>query len=161
MDQRWSFTEAILAVFPTFSIAAFGYTSSRMPTAPKNSRLENLLANLPQSPGIYQMKDTSGKIIYVGKSVNLKSRVGSYFSGKSSLGPAKRQMVERVADIEIVETRTETEALVLETNLIKEIRPKYNVLMKDDKDLAYVRISSGPVASVEKTRTKGKEGKYF
>ncbi len=107
------------------------------------------------------MKDASGKVIYVGKSVNLKSRVGSYFSGKSSLGPAKRQMVERIADIEIVETRTETEALVLETNLIKEIRPKYNVLMKDDKDLAYVRISPGPVSAVEKTRVRGKEGRYF
>lgn len=86
------------------------------------------------------MKNSSGKIVYVGKSVNLKSRVNSYFNGTSSLGPAKRQMVEKIASVEIIETRSETEALILETNLIKELRPKYNVLMKDDKDLAYVRI---------------------
>ena len=127
----------------------------------KSNEISDILSNLPETPGVYQMRDSAGKTIYVGKSVNLKSRVSSYFNGKSSLGPMKRQMVERIADIEIIETRTGTEALVLETNLIKEIRPKYNVLMKDDKDLAYVRITEGPVAAVEKTRVRGKDGKYF
>lgn len=124
-------------------------------------KISAILSNLPECPGVYQMRDAAGKTIYVGKSVNLKSRVGSYFNGVSSLGAAKRQMVEKIVDIEIIETRTGTEALVLETNLIKEIRPKYNVLMKDDKDLAYVRISDGPVSAVEKIRTRSRDGRYF
>lgn len=127
----------------------------------RGSKISAILSNLPESPGVYRMKDSAGKIIYVGKSVNLKSRVSSYFNGTSSLGPAKRQMVERIRDIEIIETRTGTEALVLETNLIKELRPKYNVLMKDDKDLAYVHLSDGPVAEVRRVRTRMKDGKHF
>ncbi|MDQ1344280.1 MAG: Excinuclease subunit UvrC [Patescibacteria group bacterium] len=129
---------------------------------PKSTeKIPTILSRLPECPGVYQMKDSAEKTIYVGKSVNLKSRVSSYFNGTSSLGPAKKQMVARIADIEIIETRTGTEALVLETNLIKEMRPKYNVLMKDDKDLAYVRISDGPVSAVERIRVRGKGGKYF
>jgi excinuclease ABC subunit C len=123
--------------------------------------MKDFLAQLPEQPGVYQMKNASGKIIYVGKSVNLKSRVFSYFHDKSALNGAKRQMVEQVRDIETILTRNGTEALILETNLIKELRPKYNVLMKDDKDLAYIRIGGGPVRSVEKTRLRGKTGKYF
>lgn len=127
----------------------------------RESKISAILSNLPESPGVYRMKDAGGNVIYVGKSVNLKSRVSSYFNGTSSLGPAKRQMVEKIRDIEIIETRTGTEALVLETNLIKETRPKYNVLMKDDKDLAYVHVSDGPVGEVRRIRMRAKEGKHF
>ncbi len=107
------------------------------------------------------MKNTQGTILYVGKSVNLKSRVHSYFNGHGSLNAAKTQMVGQVADIEWLETGTDVEALVLETNLIKKHRPKYNVLMKDDKNLSYIVFSEGPVSEVFKGRQKPPRGIYF
>lgn len=88
------------------------------------------------------MKDSKGGVLYVGKSVNLKSRVSSYFRENADLNPAKKQMVTKVRDIEIIICQTEVEALVLETNLIKHLSPKYNILMKDDKNLTYIKITS-------------------
>ena len=123
--------------------------------------IQNILSKLPKKPGVYLMKDTSGTIIYTGKSVNLKSRVSSYFMEKASLNFAKKQMVTKVADIEWIETGSEVEALVLETNLIKKHLPKYNILMKDDKNLTYIKITNDPVPEVIKTRKKTSEGTYF
>lgn len=123
--------------------------------------LDPILANLPSRPGVYIMKNTSGTILYVGKSVNLKSRVHSYFNGHGSLNAAKSQMVTQVADIEWLETGSDVEALVLETNLIKKHRPKYNVLMKDDKNLSYIVFNDGPVSEVYKSRQKSVKGTYF
>jgi len=124
------------------------------------------------------MKDKSGKVIYVGKSVNLKSRVSSYFQGVSlgqgrtplyppfkggsnQLTLAKRQMVDKIADIETILCQTEVEALVLETNLIKHLTPKYNILMKDDKNLAYIKITKSPIPEVIKTRQKIQDGATY
>ena len=119
------------------------------------------IKKFPQEPGIYMMKDVSGAIIYVGKSKNLKSRVGSYFARTEDLNAAKQSMVEQVAAISIVTTQTEIEALVLETNLIKKHRPKYNILMKDDKNLSYIVVGGGPVGEVYRTRQKPLTGTYF
>ncbi|MDD2566093.1 MAG: excinuclease ABC subunit UvrC [Candidatus Gracilibacteria bacterium] len=124
-------------------------------------KLDQILSNIPKTPGIYQMKNSKGGIIYIGKSVNLKSRVNSYFNSQNKLNFAKQKMVEQVADIEIIETKNEIEALVLETNLIKKNRPKYNILMKDDKNLSYIKITSGPIPEVIRTRIKTKDGEYF
>lgn len=88
------------------------------------------------------MKDEGGTVIYVGKAKNLRSRVKSYFDRTTDLTLAKKQMVGKIADIEYIVTETEVEALVLETNLIKHLTPKYNILMKDDKNLAYIKIPS-------------------
>ena len=86
------------------------------------------------------MKDGQGKILYIGKSVNLRHRVASYFQGGSLLNFGKKSMVSQVHDIEVIPTISGTEALVLETNLIKSHLPKYNIFMKDDKNLAYLEI---------------------
>jgi len=123
--------------------------------------ISHILGKLPKSPGVYLMKDKSGTIIYTGKSVNLKSRVSSYFMENASLNFAKKKMVEKVVDIEWIETHNEVEALVLETNLIKKHLPKYNILMKDDKNLTYIKITNDPIPEVIKTRKKTTEGIYF
>ena len=104
------------------------------------------------------MKDKTGKVIYVGKAKNLMSRVRSYFDRTTDLTLAKRQMVGKIEDIELIVCATEVEALVLETNLIKHLTPKYNILMKDDKNLAYLKITDSPIPELVKTRIKIKDG---
>ena len=126
-----------------------------------NVKVTSLLKNLPEEPGIYIMKSGEKEIIYVGKSKNLRSRVNSYFERTTDLTSAKRSMVKQIEDIEIITTLTEIEALILETNLIKKHRPKYNILMKDDKNLSYIVISNGPVEEVYRTRVKPTSGTYF
>ena len=124
--------------------------------------LRGILTHLPTSPGVYQMKDKRNEVIYVGKAKNLKSRVNSYFQRTEDLSGAKRQMVDQIVTLEITLTKNETEALVLETNLIKHLRPKYNILMKDDKNLAYIKVTHSPIPEVMKTRKKLKDrGIYF
>ena len=114
--------------------------------------LKNLINNLPKSPGVYEFRDKKGKILYIGKATNLKDRVGSYFrtAKGSTLAAAKvepwtdpriEQMVSQIADIEIHETDSVLEALILEANLIKKHQSKYNVLAKDDKSFGYFVIT--------------------
>ncbi len=107
------------------------------------------------------MKDAKGEVMYVGKAKNLKSRVGSYFARTEDLNMAKRQMVGKIVNIEVTLTASEVEALVLETNLIKHLRPKYNILMKDDKNLAYIKITRSPVPELIKTRQKIRDGAEY
>ncbi len=127
----------------------------------KLEHLEKILQNLPKTPWVYQMKDAKGWIMYVGKAKNLKSRVGSYFVKTNDLSIAKQQMVGKISDIEIITCQTEVEALVLETNLIKHLTPKYNILMKDDKNLAYIKITHSPVPEIIKTRQKIRDGSIY
>lgn len=126
-----------------------------------NERIAKILKLLPSRPGVYQMFDAENTILYVGKSIHLKNRVSSYFNGTGKLNAAKAQMVRQVQNIEWIETSTEIEALVLETNLIKKYRPKYNILMKDDKNLSYVVISDSPIEEVFRTRQKPERGTFF
>ncbi len=98
------------------------------------------LNNLPNLPGCYLFKNKNGRVIYVGKAKNIKNRVKSYFSNSANLSPAKQVMVREINSLDIITTTTETEALLLEINLIKKYRPKYNVVMKDDKNFAYLKI---------------------
>lgn len=107
----------------------------------KRKYLEHLLENLPHNPGVYRMKDEGGRVIYVGKAKDLKKRVTSYFRNEQIQGMRTKKMVENISDIAYTEVGTELEALILETNLIKELRPKYNVLMKDDKSYVYIKIT--------------------
>lgn len=123
--------------------------------------LGHILALLPKSPGVYQMKEKDGKVIYVGKAKNLFSRVNSYFREWAELTVAKKQMVTRVADIEIILCKNEVEALVLETNLIKHLSPKYNILMKDDKNLSYIKITKEDIPEVYRTREKKNDGALY
>ncbi len=101
--------------------------------------LDEKLQNLPDEPGVYLMKDAKGHVLYVGKAVSLKSRVRSYFQ-KGAKGEKTEMMLRQVADLETLVTHTELEALALESNLIKKHRPRYNVLLRDDKSYPYLRF---------------------
>lgn len=101
---------------------------------------QSLLKSMTQRPGIYQMMDAEGTVLYVGKAKNLKNRVGSYFR-KSGLSTKTIALVKRIAQIDVTVTETETEALILEHNLIKQYRPPFNILMRDDKSYPYIFLS--------------------
>lgn len=104
-----------------------------------NERIKHVLENLPSKPGVYFMKDESGKIIYIGKAKNLKNRVSSYFSStKKNL--KTELLVSNIYSVEYILTASEQDAFSLESNLIKENQPKYNILLKDDKLFPYIRI---------------------
>jgi excinuclease ABC subunit C len=95
--------------------------------------IQHQLHTLPTTPGVYLFKDAKGNVLYVGKAKSLRSRVRSYFREGADLDPAKAQMVKKVADLQTITTDTETEALVLEANLIRKHQPPYNVVLRDDK----------------------------
>src|SRR5688500_14407812 len=101
-----------------------------------NPHIQEILKNLPSRPGVYIMKDTQGTVIYVGKAVNLRNRVRSYFQQRNLDGPRYEKtvrLVEHIADIEVIVVDSEIEALLTEINLIKAHKPHYNVRLKDDK----------------------------
>ncbi|MBI2524219.1 GIY-YIG nuclease family protein [Candidatus Peregrinibacteria bacterium] len=128
------------------------------------ARLQRRIAKTPITPGIYRWLDKEGKTIYIGKAKNLRRRLTSYFQkNKANQGPWKRALMTNSADFDITVTQSDLEALILETNLIKEYRPKYNVLMKDDKNYLFIRISvEDPYPRVETVRKLEKDGaKYF
>ena len=108
-----------------------------------NDAIKETLAVLPNAPGVYIMHDASGKVIYVGKAVILKNRVRSYFHPASQVSPKVRAINAHVASIETIVTASEMEALILECNLIKKYRPRYNIDLKDDKTYPYLKITVG------------------
>ncbi len=118
--------------------------------------------NIPTRPGSYQYYDKSGKIIYVGKAANLRSRVLSYWRESSVLAPDKQLMLSEIKEIKWIETDTEIEALLLEANLVKRYQPEYNIMLRDDKRYAYIKISiEDQWPRVFLTREIAKQGKYF
>ena len=129
----------------------------------KEKSFEEELKKLPKEPGVYIMRDKNDAILYVGKAVNLHSRVRSYFREYIGRGPAIDQMVSKIARFEYIITDSELEALVLENNLIKEHSPKYNTLLKDDKTYPYIKVTVGeeyPRILFSRTMKKDKS-KYF
>ncbi len=106
-----------------------------------NSNLKSKLDNLPSKPGVYQFLSSKGKVIYVGKANNLKSRVKSYFHGNIT-SPKTQALVNKIEDLQLIITDNEIEALVLENNLIKDLKPRYNVNLKDDKSYPYIKITN-------------------
>lgn len=125
--------------------------------------IENILGSLPLKPGVYLMKDTHGKIIYIGKAKKLKNRVRSYFTPNANLEPKKLHMRTLITDIDVIITETEVQALILEETLIKQHKPRFNVLMKDDKRYPYIKVTwQDPFPKVETTRRILKDGsRYF
>ncbi len=126
-------------------------------------RFQEQLSALPPKPGVYLFRDASGNVLYVGKAANLHNRVRSYFSTPYSLPPKLRRMVARVSDFEFLVTDSDQEALILECNLIKKHRPRYNVRLKDDKTYPYLKINvQDDCARVYVTRRVDKDGsRYF
>ena len=126
-------------------------------------RFEEQLKALPRKPGVYLFRETSGNVLYVGKAANLHNRVRSYFGVPETLSPKLRRMVARVSDFEFLVTDSEQEALILECNLIKKHRPRYNVRLKDDKTYPYLKINiQDDWARVYVTRRVDKDGsRYF
>lgn len=121
------------------------------------------LKKLPNSPGVYIMRDAAGGVLYVGKAINLHNRVRSYFRANVGRGPAIDQMISLIDHFEYIVTDSELEALVLENNLIKEHSPKYNTLLKDDKTYPYIKVTVGdefPRVMFSRTMKKDKS-KYF
>ncbi len=105
--------------------------------------IEEELKKLPKKPGVYLMHDENDTILYVGKAVSLRNRVRSYFRGHINRGPKIDQMVKKIHSFEYIVTDSELEALVLENNLIKEHKPKYNTMLKDDKTYPYIKVTLG------------------
>ena len=125
--------------------------------------IQPVLDSLPTKPGCYLMKSADGHVIYVGKAINLRNRVRSYFHSSAGLSPKTAELVSRVADIEWILVSSELEALILEMNLIKRHRPKYNIRLKDDKRYPYVKVHwADPFPKVTVTRRMQNDGgKYF
>jgi excinuclease ABC subunit C len=103
--------------------------------------LQEKLDALPTKPGVYLMKDAGDKVLYVGKAVNLRARVRSYFHASAGQSPKTQRLVASIADIDFIVTASELEALILESNLIKRHKPKYNVRLKDDKRYPYIKVT--------------------
>lgn len=125
--------------------------------------IEEELSKLPTSPGVYMHKDSLGEVIYVGKAVNLRNRVRSYFRKTSQADPKVRALVSNIAEFEYITCATEMEALVLECNLIKKFMPKYNILLKDGKSYPYIEITTAEKwPRVIRTRELKRDGnRYF
>lgn len=132
----------------------------QQPTLDINEYLKGIVMNLPEKPGIYQYLDTGGSIIYVGKAKNLKRRVYSYFSKEHQPGKT-RVLVSRIADIRYIVVNTEEDALLLENNLIKKYKPRYNVMLKDDKTYPSICIQNEYFPRVFKTRRIIKNGSLY
>lgn len=130
---------------------------------PDPELLARRLADLPTKPGIYLMRDADGAIIYVGKAAVLRNRVRSYFQAPEGLAPRTRAMVAHVADFDYLVARNELEAFMLESNYIKQHRPRYNVRLRDDKQYPYIRVTvQEDFPRVERVRQIAKDGaRYF
>ncbi len=131
-------------------------------TVPSND-IKTVLAQLPTEPGIYRMLDKEGVVLYVGKARDLKKRVNSYFT-KSNVGAKNRSLVNQIDSVQVSITRSETEALLLESNLIKSLRPKYNVLLRDDKSYPYIHVSAHeqyPRIEMVRFKKKPQKGQFF
>lgn len=123
----------------------------------------DVLAKLSTQPGVYLFRDTRGEVLYVGKAKSLRPRVRSYFRRSADLSPKNRELMHQVADLETLVVGSEAEALILEANLIKEHRPRFNILMRDDKQYPYIKVTvREPLPRVYVTRRVSNDGsRYF
>ncbi len=148
----------------TFAILHGGYTTAaRVETTVSEFDAQAFLGNLGPGPGVYRMLDERGQVVYVGKARSLKRRVASYFRSPDQLEPKTRALMSSMRSMEVTRTHTETEALLLENNLIKAHRPRYNILLRDDKSFPYIYVSTHqtfPRLSFYRGTRRG-PGRYF
>ena len=137
-------------------MAATGTTSREM-----SPELREKLAALPTNPGVYRFSNPKGVVIYVGKAKNLRNRVRSYFQDPSRLSGKTAVLVSHIAELEVIITSSEVEALILENNLIKELRPRYNVSLKDDKSYPYLVITNERFPRIFLTRQVRRDGSLY
>lgn len=130
-------------------------TSSFLPS------LQEKITSLPTSPGVYRFSNEAGTVIYVGKARNLRNRVRSYFSGQSRHSGKTAVLVSHIASLDVIITSSEVEALILENNLIKELRPRYNVSLKDDKSYPYLVITAERFPRIFLTRQVRRDGSTY
>ncbi len=123
--------------------------------------IEQELNKLPDRPGVYLMKDEEDEIIYVGKAISLKKRVRSYFNNDKNKHPKVIAMVKRIVSFEYIIVGNEVEALVLESNLIKEKKPKYNILLRDDKTYPFIKVTNEKFPRIQKTRIVSNDGATY
>lgn len=127
-----------------------------------SKKLREKLKELPDKPGVYIMRNVDGDIIYVGKAISLKRRVRQYFDNNKNKGAKVLAMVSHIQDFEYIIVQNEVEALVLESNLIKKNRPKYNIVLRDDKQYPYIKITREKFPRIQKVRQVKKDGAdYF
>ena len=124
-----------------------------------NERIKPILSTIPNKPGVYRYYDKDGELIYVGKAKNLKRRVSSYFNKEQS--GKTRVLVSRIADIKFIVVESESEALLLENNLIKQYKPRYNIMLKDDKTYPWICVKNEPFPRVFLTRKKVNDGSDY
>ena len=127
----------------------------------KDTIKKEIIALLPQDPGVYRFLDSAGKIIYVGKAKNLKKRVSSYFVSEKRLNAKTRALVSKIADVKFTVVENEQDAFLLENNLIKENQPRYNILLKDSKTYPWICIKNEPFPRVFITRTLTRDGSLY
>lgn len=126
------------------------------------SELESKLNNIPPGPGVYLYKDAAGTTVYVGKAKSLRNRVRTYFQESRNLDERKDQMMDHIEDVEFIMTDTEGEALALENNLIKQHKPKYNILLRDDKTYPFIKLTTEePYPRAMITRRVRKDGAFY
>lgn len=117
-----------------------------------SQEVKDKLKELPDLPGVYIMRNSSDEIIYVGKAINLKNRVRQYFDNNKNKGAKVLAMVSHIDHFEYIIVENEVEALVLESNLIKKNRPKYNIVLRDDKQYPYIKITNEKYPRIQKVR---------
>ncbi|MBP3382800.1 MAG: excinuclease ABC subunit C [Tidjanibacter sp.] len=132
-----------------------------MTPAERIAQLKEAVSLLPTTPGVYQFFDASGRVMYVGKAVNLRRRVGSYFVDSKKHSAKVRVMVAKIVALKHIDTPTEHDALLLENSLIKTLRPRYNILLKDDKTYPWIVVRNEPFPRVESTRRVVRDGSAY
>lgn len=126
-----------------------------------NQKLKNTIRNLPLRPGVYIMRDEEGKVIYVGKAKSLRKRVSSYFRHEGFASPRLRKLVESIADISVIRTETEAEALIVESRLIKKYKPFFNIDLKMNERYPYIKITDDAFPRLVITRHKDDDGATY
>lgn len=126
-----------------------------------DDKVKRLISNLPKQPGVYRFYDINGEVLYVGKAKNIKNRVASHFSSSRTLSAKQRVLIAKTAGVDYIIVDTESDALLLENNLIKTLKPRYNVLLKDDKSYPWVCIKNEPFPRVFTTRNVITDGSQY